>query len=449
VVNELSDPSLAEIDLTPNAVAFRNQLLASGFTNVFQHCHVYLLQRGRLRPGELGGIGTFWLEGAPDLTSVFNAAAKKAEDRLFPGISIPLSVNTDYVGVFTSSSELALNSASFAHSTQLQTTDPDMMQNLLLAARAGVGAVGAMQENFMQQLTAFGSQLQRMDPSVTNTQNLSIQASPDGVLSVAFISQTSASFAANPEIMRLEQERLNLEQIRLKRERLDTEHKKQKAIRLAQEERLRKLAASIDAEQKCLSEFTTKTFAGQKLLADLKSKVPVEGKRLNDLTLKVETEQKSLNDFTAKVTAEQKRLSGLVGETAAKQKQLSELTPKIPIEQKRLADFTAKIAAEQKNLTDFTAKVAAEQKRLSGLVGETAAKQKQLSELTPKIPIEQKRLADLTAKIAAEQKRLNDLAHSAAEEQRHLDGLYAGAAGQQERLNNLNRDNDNLRRQIG
>ncbi|MDR0691276.1 MAG: hypothetical protein LBF32_04490, partial [Streptococcaceae bacterium] len=125
VVNELSDPSLAvdRIDPTPNAVIFRNQLLANGFTNVFQHCHADLLQRGQIRPDELGGIAAFWLEGDP--SSYPDVAAVKLADSPFSGFPALLSVNLDKREIFTSSRTRGeVVPASSSSVPQMQRVDP-------------------------------------------------------------------------------------------------------------------------------------------------------------------------------------------------------------------------------------------------------------------------------------------------------------------------------------
>jgi hypothetical protein len=149
VVNELSDPSLAEIDLTPNAVAFRNQLLASGFTNVFQHCDVDLLQRGRLRPGELGGVGAFWLEGDP--SSYPDIAAVKLADSPFPGFPVSLSVNLDKCGIFTSSRTGREVVPAFSV-PQMQMVDPRTLNATLATFNAAFSILARTQMDFFNQL---------------------------------------------------------------------------------------------------------------------------------------------------------------------------------------------------------------------------------------------------------------------------------------------------------
>jgi hypothetical protein len=103
VVNILTDLAFIAggTNLTPNAVAFRKQLLANGFINVFQRCHVDLLQKGQLNLDELGGVGAFWLEGDP--SSYNDIAAVKLADNPLPGFPKSLSVNLDKCGIFTSS----------------------------------------------------------------------------------------------------------------------------------------------------------------------------------------------------------------------------------------------------------------------------------------------------------------------------------------------------------
>jgi hypothetical protein len=180
VVNELSDPSLAGIDLTPSAAAFRNQLLTNGFTNVFQHCHVDLLQRGRLRPDELGGVGTFWLEGDP--SSYPDVAAVKLADSPFSGFHLPLSVNLDKREIFTSSrTGREVVPVSQSNVPQMQKVNPQAFYANLATAHTNLGILTSMHNNFLHQFSSLISVAGgEMDSSIAITTH------PDGAVTVSY-----------------------------------------------------------------------------------------------------------------------------------------------------------------------------------------------------------------------------------------------------------------------
>ncbi|MDR1521332.1 MAG: hypothetical protein LBS28_00475 [Streptococcaceae bacterium] len=228
VVNVLSDPALVvdRIDPTPNVAAFRNQLLASGFTNVFQHCHADLLQRGWIRPDELGGGGTFWLEGDP--SPYPDVAAVKLADSPFSGFSTLLSVNLDKRGIFTSSNTgREVVPASTFSIPQMQMVDPRTLHATLATAHASFNIITKMQNDALYQFsrvlgdTSAGNVAFSMNPSVT------ITATSDGAVSIAYSNPTQIVVSPPTMAQRLEEERIRQLREEMERKKLEDERIRQ------------------------------------------------------------------------------------------------------------------------------------------------------------------------------------------------------------------------------